>query len=108
MSDYAGRLVAENEPQGMKDIAKATDPESALKRKPNGFLQQSEVGVPGLRENVPLQDLKKASIDQLLDAYGKMGTKEREKTGIADLIQEKAARSRTITPEQQRQVDAIQ
>jgi hypothetical protein len=108
ISDYAGRLAAQNEPQAMKDIAKATDPEKALERKPSGFVQEMEVGVPGLRERVPLKSLKGMSLDDKLDAYEKMSQAERDKSGIVESIMTTAEHSRSMTPEQQKRVDAIQ
>lgn len=107
LSDYIGRQAATNVPQALKNIAQWTDPEAALKRKPVGFTQEMEVGIPGLRENVPLHNIKGMSLDDKLDAYDKMTPKEREKTGIVESIQSTATHSRSITPEQQKRVDAI-
>lgn len=107
MSNYLGQQVASNEPQALKDIAKWTDPEGALKRHPEGFLQQAEVGIPGLRERVPLQDIKHMTLDAKLDVYDKMTPAEREKTALLESINTTAMHSRTITPEQQKRIEAM-
>ncbi len=106
--NFLGKSAAENVPQAVQEVAKRTDPEAALKRKPEGLLQQIESTIPGLRENVPTQKLKGMSLDDKLDAYDKMTPKERDKTGIVESIQSTATHSRSITPEQQKRVDAIQ
>lgn len=108
MSDYLGKQIAANEPQALKDIAKWTDPEAALKRHPEGLVQQAEVGIPGLRENVPLQDVGHMSLDAKLDAYEKMTPAEREKSDIVNSIYKTASHSRTMTDEQRKRVEAIQ
>lgn len=105
--DYVGKQVASNIPQALKDVAKATDPESALKRHPSGFMQQIESGIPGLREHVPLQALKHMTLDAKLEAYDKMSPEERDKTGILDSINLTAEHSRTITDEQRKRVEEI-
>lgn len=106
MGDYAGQAVAANIPQAIKDVAKMTDDE-ALKRKPKGFSQQIEVAIPGLRNNVPLQDIKHMSMDAKLDAYEKMTPAQRDKSGIVDAIYRQAQHSRSLTDDQRRRIEAI-
>jgi hypothetical protein len=103
-----GRTAQENVPQAVQEIAKRTDPEQALKRRPQNAVQEVEQAIPGLRENVPLQKLKGMSLDDKLNAYDKMSPAEREKTGIVDSIMTTAEHERELTPEQQKRLDAIQ
>lgn len=105
--DYLGRKVAENEPQALKDVAKWTDHEQALSRRPEGFLQQVEAGIPGLREQVPTRALKGMTLDQKLDAYAKMSPKERERTGILESINSTAGHARDLTDDQRKRLDEV-
>jgi hypothetical protein len=107
--DYAGKAVSElTTPQLLKQAAKATD-SSTLPRKPKGFVQQLEIGIPGLREKVPTKQLKGMSLDQKLDYYDKMKPAEREKSGIVESIFETAKRQGSkLTDEQLKRVEAIQ
>lgn len=108
MSDYLGKQVSSNVPQALKDIAKWTDSEQALKRHPQGFAQEVESGIPGLRENVPLQSLDHMSLDAKLDAYDKMSPAEREKSDIVNSIYKTASHSRTMTDAQRQRVENLQ
>lgn len=109
MGDFLGKSAGELEPQIVKQIAAATDPEKALKRRPKGFLDQLKMGVPGLREQVPLQSTKAMSLDQRLDAYDKMTPAERESTDIVNKIGALARRHQDdLTPEQLQRLENIQ
>jgi hypothetical protein len=108
LNKFLGKNVAENVPQIVQEAAKRTDPEQALKRRPQNAVQEVEAAIPGLRERVPLAKLKGMPLDDKLDAYDKMTPAEREKTGIVDSIMSTAEHSRSITPDQQKRLDAIQ
>lgn len=107
-SDYMGRQAASMIPAIVKNAAEHFDPESALKRHPQGFVQEIEASIPGLRERVPLQDTKHMTLDAKLDAYEKMTPDEREKSDIVNSIYKTASHSRTMTDEQRKRVEAIQ
>lgn len=108
LGDYAGNIAAGFEPQLLKQFAKWQDPE-VLPRKPSGLKEQLEVGIPGLRENVPVKPIKGMTLDQMLDAYGKMDEAERESTDILNHIRKSARHQRkTLTADQTAQLDAIE
>lgn len=106
--DYTGRLATGFIPGAIQDFARGNDPDSAP-RKPHGFIQQIEQGIPGLRENVPHKTLKGMSLDAKLDLYDKMSPREREESGISDSIDMTARHlGSKLTEEQVKRLDAIQ
>lgn len=95
-------------PPDVQRFAKATDSEQALKRKPHGFIQNLESGIPGLRENVDVGSYRNMSLDQRLDAYDKMSQDERERTDMAKHILDSAKRHKNdLTDDQIKRLDAL-
>jgi hypothetical protein len=109
VGDYAGKALSElTTPQIVKQVAKGTDPQE-LPRKPSGFVEQMEVGIPGLRENVPLKAVKGMSLDEKLDNYDKMTPQQRTQSGISDSILTTAHHLRgKLTDDQLKRVEAIE
>lgn len=107
LGDYVGNIAAGFEPQLLKQFAKAND-DNPLPRKPSGFLEQMEVGIPGLRERVPLKSVKGMSLDDKLDYYDRMTPQQREDSGILESIGSSARHQRaTLTDEQRQRLDAL-
>jgi len=108
LGDYTGRIASGFVPQIVQQIARGNDPDQAP-RKPHGFVEQIEQGIPGLRENVAHKPLKGMTLDAKLDLYDKMGASEREKSDIVDSIMTTAGHERgRLTDEQIKRLDAIQ
>lgn len=66
-SIQAGKwLAARIEPQIMQELAKATDRESSdtARRKPEGFTDALKLGVPGLRQSVPINEKAKVASEK--------------------------------------------
>lgn len=95
-------------PPDVQRLAKMLDDQQALKRRPQGFVDQLKSGIPGLREQVPLQDVKHMSIDERLDAWDKMTPKQRVDTDMQRSIVDSARRRwKDLTPEQRQRVQDI-
>jgi hypothetical protein len=107
LANYTGRMAAGFVPQIVQQIARGTDPDKAP-RKPNGFVEQIEAGIPGLRESVGHRPLKGMSLDDKLELYDKMSPRERQKSGIADSIMQSARAKRSdLTQDQMKRIQAI-
>lgn len=108
VGDYTGRIASGFVPQLVQQVARGTDPDAAP-RKPRGFAQQIEQGIPGLRENVPHRPLKGMPLDAKLDLYDKMTPRERKESGIADSIDITARHlGSKLTDEQIKRIEAMQ
>jgi hypothetical protein len=107
VGDYLGNIASGFEPQIVKQVAKGMD-DKVLPRKPEGFVQRMEVGIPGLRQNVPLRTLKGMTLDQKFDYYDKMTPKQREDSDISDSINISARHlGSRLTPEQIQRLQAM-
>lgn len=103
-SEVRGALI----PPDVQRLAKMLDDQQALKRRPKGFIDQIKSGIPGLREQVPLQDIKHMSLDELLDAWDAMTPKQRSDSDMQKAIVESARRRwKDLTPEQRQRVEDI-
>lgn len=104
-SEVRGALI----PPDVQRLAKMLDDQQALKRRPRGFVEQIESGIPGLRQNVPLQDIKHMSLDERLNAWEEMTPSQRRDTDMQRHIVDSAKRRwKDLTPEQRQRVEAIQ
>lgn len=113
MSTQMGKwLAARVEPQIMQELAKATDKEETeiARRRPKGFTQAMEMGVPGLRQQVPF------NISPVFNNQPSKGSDEMKRLGVnvkGVIIQpdetpdEYEQRRRTVNYNIQQQTDAL-
>jgi hypothetical protein len=108
LGNYTGKLAAGFIPQAVQQAARGLDPDKAPRR-PQGFAQQLEAAIPGLRQNVPHRDLKGMTLDSKLDLYEKMSPRERQSSGITESILKSAHSQRAnLSDDQIRRIEALE